>query len=34
VAGLRQSGLAYLPPGQTSIEAGGHRAGLCAREAF
>jgi hypothetical protein len=30
VAGFRQSGSAYLPPGQTSCEAGVHRAGFCA----
>ncbi len=29
-AGLRQSGSAYLPPGQTSCEAGVHRAGFSA----
>lgn len=31
VAGLRQSGSAYLPPGQASGEAGVHRAGFRAR---
>ena len=33
-AGFRQSGSAYLPPGQTSSEAGVHRAGFCARRDF
>lgn len=32
IAGFRQSGAAYLPPGQTSCEAGMHQAGFCARE--
>jgi len=30
VAGFRHSGSAYLPPGQTSYEAGVHQAGFCA----
>lgn len=29
-AGFRQSGSSYLPPGQTSEEAGVHQAGFCA----
>jgi hypothetical protein len=29
-AGFRHSGSAYLPPGQTSCEAGVHHAGFCA----
>jgi len=32
-AGFRHSGSAYLPPGQTSSEAGVHQAGFCAPEA-
>jgi hypothetical protein len=31
MAGFRQSGSAYLPPGQTSCEAGMHLAGFCAQ---
>ena len=31
-AGFRHSGSAYLPPGQTSCEAGAHLAGFCAHE--
>jgi predicted transcriptional regulator of viral defense system len=31
VAGFRQSGFSYLPPGQTSCEADVRRAGFCAR---